>query len=88
MDWGIGKVLPTGGPLDLGVSGFATWQLSEQSGGAPETDTRRYRYFGIGPEASYTPWDRWTFRLRAHWEFQTRNAVQGNNVWLIVNFAG
>ena len=89
VDWGIGKVLPTGAQsLELGVSGFATWQLDEQSGGPPETDTSRYRYFGIGPEGSYAPWDHWTFRVRAHWEFQTRNTVQGNNLWLIVHYAG
>jgi hypothetical protein len=38
-------------------------------------------------EGSYSPWNHWTFRLRAQWEFDTRNAVQGNNLWFIVNFA-
>jgi hypothetical protein len=87
IDWGVGKVVPAKRPLELGVSGFATWQLSEQTGGGAGTDTSPYRYLGLGPEASWSPWDRWTFRIRAHWEFLTRNAVQGNNLWLILNYA-
>ena len=88
LDWGAGKVIRgSQRPLELGVSGFATWQLSEQTGGAPGTDTSPYRYFGAGPEGSWSPWDHWTFRVRAHWEFRATNVVQGNNLWLIVNYA-
>lgn len=87
IDWGVGKVVPAKRPLELGVSGFATWQLSEQQGGAAGTDTTPYRYFGAGPEGSYSPWDHWTFRVRAHWEFLAKNAVSGNNLWLILNYA-
>ena len=84
IDWGVGRVV--GERWDVGVSGFATWQLNEQSGGSAETDTTRYRYYGAGPEASLTLSQRWALRLRAHWEFGTRNAVQGNNLWFIVNY--
>jgi len=87
IDWGVGKVVPAKRPLELGVSGFATWQLSEQQGGPAGTDTSPYRYFGAGPEGSWSPWDHWTFRVRAHWEFLARNVVQGDNLWLIVNYA-
>ena len=87
IDWGLGKVIPGKRPLELGVSGFATWQISDQSGGIPFTETSPYRYFGAGPEGSWSPWDHWTFRVRAHWEFLARNAVQGNNLWLILNYA-
>jgi len=88
IDWGLGKVIAASKrPLELGVSGFATWQISEQSGGIPFTETSPYRYFGVGPEGSWSPWDHWTFRVRAHWEFLARNAVQGNNLWLILNYA-
>lgn len=85
IDWGVGKVLG-GGRFDAGVSGFATWQLTEQSGGPPVAPGR-YRYFGIGPEASMTAWPGWTFRVRAQWEFEARNAVRGNNLWLIASYA-
>lgn len=86
IDWGVGKVLGEG-RFDVGVSGFATWQLTEQAGGTSAPELDRYRYFGIGPEASMTAWSSWTFRVRAHWEFAGRNAVRGNNLWLIVNYA-
>lgn len=86
IDWGIGKVLG-GGRFDVGVSGFATWQLTDQSGGSAGPAPERYRYFGIGPEASVKAGSNWTLRLRAHWEFAARNAVRGNNLWLIANYA-
>ena len=81
-----GAVIAPGVVLTAGhcVSGFATWQLTSQVGGT--ADTSRYRYFGIGPEAAFTTTDWLTLRLRLHWEVGTRNAVQGNNAWLIANF--
>ncbi|MGH7682126.1 MAG: SphA family protein [Candidatus Eiseniibacteriota bacterium] len=87
IDWGIGKTVQAGGrPLDCGVSGFATWQLTDQSSDDPaDPIPGRYRYFGIGPEANIALSDRFAFRVRAHWEFDARNAVQGNNLWLIFN---
>jgi hypothetical protein len=84
IDWGIGRVVRE--RWDVGVSGFATWQLNAQSGGGPGVDTSKYRYYGAGPEASVTLSPRWSLRLRAHWEFGTRNAIQGNNLWFIVNY--
>ena len=42
--------------------------------------------FGLGPEGSLGVTDAITLRLRLQWEFATRNAVQGNNAWLIANF--
>ena len=84
IDWGIGRVVRLGTlTFDLGVSGFATWQISDQSGGQ---NVGRYRYYGIGPEVSGTVGDRWALRLRTQWEFGARNAVQGNNIWFIVNY--
>jgi hypothetical protein len=83
VDWGLGKMLRVRGyPVEVGVSGFGVWQLSRQSSGNPN----RYRYYGIGPEFGITLSDRWAVRARAHWEFATQNAIQGNNIWLIVNY--
>ena len=79
--------MTAGSSWNESLCGFGR-QMTEQSGGPSETDRSRYRYFGIGPEGSYSPWDHWTFRVRANWEFQTRNAVQGNNLWFIVHYAG
>ena len=83
IDWGIGRRIPRHG-LDVGASGFATWQLTDQSGGTAPAPGR-YRYFGAGPEGSLALTDRVTARLRAHWEFGARNAVQGNNLWLLLH---
>ena len=84
IDWGIGRVVQLESlTLDIGVSGFGTWQISDQSGGP---SVGRYRYYGIGPEVSVTFDERWTARIRAQWEFAARNAVQGNNIWFIVNY--
>ncbi len=88
VDWGIGKRLSgVARRFELGVSGFATWQLTRQRGGPADLDPARYRYFGIGPEGSAALGARWTLRVRAQWEFATRNAVQGNNLWILFNYA-
>ncbi|HMI95526.1 MAG TPA: hypothetical protein VK479_03380 [Micropepsaceae bacterium] len=57
-------------------------QIGKQSGGQ---NLDSYRYCGIGPEISAVVSDRWTVRLRSQWEFGAQNAVQGNNIWFIVN---
>lgn len=88
VDWGIGKLVRAGSrPLEVGVSGFATWQLNRQTGGTPGTATNPYHYFGLGPEASLAVSDAFALRLRLQWEFGVRNAVEGNNVWVIASFS-
>jgi hypothetical protein len=83
LDWGIGKVVRLGPyRFDAGVSGFATWQVTTQTGGA---STGRYHYYGAGPEISAAIADGWALRLRTQWEFATHNAVQGNNIWVMIN---
>jgi len=83
LDWGIGKVMHLGPyNFDAGVSGFATWQVTTQTGGM---SMGRYSYYGAGPEISAVIADGWSMRLRTQWEFATRNAVQGNNIWIMVS---
>jgi len=83
IDWGIGRVVRLGPyRFDMGVSGFGTWQISQQSSGE---NTSPYRYYGAGPEVSAVIADGWTVRLRAQFEFGAQNAVEGNNFWIIVN---
>lgn len=84
LDWGIGKVIRLASyTFDAGVSGFGTWQATAQSGGP---STGRYHYYGAGPEISAVIADGWAARIRAQWEFAASNAVQGNNIWIIVNY--
>ena len=83
IDWGIGKIVKLGEhAFDIGVSGFSTVQINTQSGGA---SAGRYRYSGVGPEISTGVAQGWAVRVRAQWEYNTENAVQGNNIWFIVN---
>jgi hypothetical protein len=84
IDWGIGKMLEVAGhAFDLGLSGFATWQITTQSGGA---SMGRYHYYGVGPEIGTAIDRQWAARVRLQWEFGTENAAQGNNIWLIINY--
>jgi hypothetical protein len=86
-DWGAGRVVHLGHhPFDVGVSGFGVWQITSQTGGAPGTDTSRYHYYGIGPEAATSITEKLALRVRAQWEFAAHNVVQGNNLWLIFNY--
>lgn len=84
IDWGVGKVVRGGpGAIEIGVSGFAGWQMTQQLDGAGPSPGR-YRYYGLGPEMSLAVAEGWTLRLRAHWELGVRNSVQGNSLWLIL----
>jgi len=85
VDWGIARVLRAGKhPIDAGVSGFGTWQLTTQEGG-DTGDVGRYRFLGAGPEASVALTDSLALRVRAQWEFNAHNVVRGNSLWIILN---
>lgn len=84
VDWGIGRVIPLfGRSADLGVSGFGAWQITDQKGPSG-IDPGRYRYYGVGPEGSIPLNDSLALRIRAQWEFGSRNVVKGNNLWVIL----
>ncbi|MGH9253019.1 MAG: SphA family protein [Vicinamibacterales bacterium] len=86
IDWGIGRVVHAGArAVDVGVSGFAMWQITAQNGGA-NVDTSRSRYFGAGPEASVSFFESLGLRVRAQWEFASYNAVRGHNLWVVLNY--
>ena len=83
IDWGIARMVEIGNRnVDIGVSGFGTWQITRQSAGP---NTSPYRYLGAGPEISVPLAGRFAARVRAQWEFGARNVVQGNNIWVILN---
>ncbi len=87
VDLGAGRMFRVSDrPVELGVSGFALWQLTAQEGGPAGVDEKRYRLFGIGPEGSVSLFEPLLLRVRAHWEFAARNIVRGNNLWLILNY--
>jgi hypothetical protein len=87
IDWGIGQMFrPADRRIDIGVSGFADWQVSAQEGGEAGNEDLRYKLLGAGPEASMSLADPLTVRIRAHWEFAAQNIVRGNNLWIIFNY--
>lgn len=87
VDASLGRMVPLGKrSLDIGLSGFAVRQLTNQTGGPASAQSVRYRYFGLGPEAAVDVTTRLGFVVRVQWEFWTRNAIQGNNLWLILKY--
>jgi hypothetical protein len=81
IDWGVGRMFRVAGrPVDVGVSGFLTWQITRQD------DLDRYRLLGIGPEASLSIIGGLALRVRAHWELAAHDIVRGNNLWLILSY--
>ena len=84
IDWGVGRAV--GKRWDVGAQRLRHLAAERAARRTPGADTTRYRYYGAGPEASVTLSQRWALRLRAQWEFGTRNAVEGNNLWFIVNY--
>ena len=82
IDWGIGKIVEVGAhAFDVGVSGFGTWQITHNRAARAPAATAITAPAPRSARAS--PRD--GPPVRAQWEFGTQNAVQGNNIWLIVN---
>ena len=73
--------------FDVGISGFAEWQVTSQSGPLPEDSTPNYRVFGIGPEIHLNiPKWKLGFLLRVQPGFGARNTSQANNFWFNVSY--
>lgn len=75
------------GPVDLGLAGFAMWQVSENRGSELPDIVRgaRTRAFGLGPEIGITvPSIRARIDLRSEWEFGVRSRQEG---WIFVGSA-
>ena len=77
LEGGFGKEIFNG--VDLGLSGFASFQTTEEQGSAPGTDTSRYRTFGLGPEFNWRPSPLPGFQVavRSYFEFGTHNITEG-----------
>jgi len=72
------------GPLDVGLAGFALWQVTENRGSDLPDIVRgaRTRAFGLGPEIGITiPAIPARFELRSEWEFGVRSRQEG---WILV----
>jgi len=77
VEWGVGK---RSGALTVGVSGYAQWQVTRDTGADVHYDASvRDRVFGVGPEIHYFfPEYGFGFQLR-HWrEFGAKDRSEGS----------
>ncbi|MGD9807175.1 MAG: transporter [Deferribacterales bacterium] len=81
FDWGIGRQV---GLFELGVSGFAHWQLTEDKG-SDATSTDKDRLFGAGPEVQMNiPAMKGQLRLKYQKEFGAKDCAAGDAVWFTI----
>ena len=85
LEYGVGKAITE--TVDLGVVGYATWQTTDQQGGALLDDPSRYRYFGVGPEVQVKipNWNMF-ISTRLYFDFGSRNITQGTFGVVSLNF--
>lgn len=79
FEWGIGKTIPSKVIWNVGISGYAHWQVSEDSGKdiAYKSDVKD-RIFSIGPEVGgYLPKAKLNVEFRGHYEFGAIDRPQG-----------
>lgn len=75
FEWGAGKTFA--GLYDVGVAGYCGWQMTDDSGSG--SGDLREKTYGIGPElGAAVPSLGLHVSLRSVWEFENRNASQGN----------
>jgi len=81
FDWGVGRQV---GQFELGISGFAHWQLTEDDG-ADATSDEKDRLFGAGPEVQMNiPAFKSQLRLKYQKEFGAKDCAAGDAVWFTI----
>lgn len=84
FEWGLGRSF-NNGLLDLGLSGYCHWQVTEDSGSG--SDDLKERGYAIGPELSVAiPELSLGIALRSQWEFGSRNKSEGNATNLVLTY--
>ncbi len=75
VEWGVGKMVNN--RLEVGVAGYNSWQVSNDSGRG--SSNLRERSNAVGPEVTYAiPSWGMQLSLRSLWEYKNKNASQGN----------
>lgn len=84
FEWGIGKTIPSNQIWGVGVSGYAHWQLSEDSGSDVLYDAGiKDKIFAVGPEVTcYIPKAKLNLEFRTQFEFGAVDRSQGTKVCL------
>lgn len=77
VEGGVGKEIFHG--FDLGLTGYASFQTTRERDSAPGTDTSRYRFFGLGPEANWRPGfpAGSQVAVRSYYKFGARDSTEG-----------
>lgn len=85
VEGGLGKEIFDG--LDLGLTGYASFQTTKERDSAPGTDRSRYRFFGLGPEVNWRPafLPGSQLAVRSYYEFGARNSTEG--IFTVLSFA-
>lgn len=85
VEGSLGKQIFEG--VDLGMTGYASFQTTKEDRSPPGTDTSKYRFFGIGPEFNWRPSSLPGAQLavRSYYEFGARNSTEG--IFTVLSFA-
>jgi hypothetical protein len=76
FEWGLGRNFEQ--TLDIGVSGFCSWQTTLDLGADVDYENVHDRVYGIGPEINYfSPKYKLGYNLRAWCEFAARDRTEG-----------
>jgi hypothetical protein len=83
FEWGFSKNI--GKVLDVGVSGYCSWQTTLDTGSDVNYVDTHDRVYGIGPEIQYfSPKLKLGYHFRYWWEFDARDRSQGTIATLTI----
>jgi hypothetical protein len=83
FEWGLSRNFDK--TLDIGVSGYCSWQLTLDKGSDVTYTNVRDRVYGIGPEINYfSPKLNLGYNLRYWWEFEAVDRPQGTIACLTI----
>ncbi|MFK5970595.1 MAG: transporter [Candidatus Marithrix sp.] len=82
FEWGLAKTIAPG--LDLGISGYAQWQVTDDSGIDLTWDKNIHdQVFAIGPEIKwFIPSLKSVFFFKSQWEFAAKDRPEGHIIYL------
>jgi hypothetical protein len=83
FEWGLARNVEK--VLDVGISGYCSWQTTLDKGSDIDYVNTRDRVMGIGPEIQYfSPKYKFGYHLRYWWEFDARDRSQGTIATLTI----
>jgi hypothetical protein len=83
FEWGLARNV--GKVMDIGVSGYCSWQTTLDTGSDITYYNTRDRVFGVGPEVQYFSQKyKFGYQFRYWWEFDARDRTQGTIATLTI----